>query len=227
MTLKEMELEFQFKYDSASSGAPDLNSYEISLCLTQAARDLIKASYLNYEKNEVSRRIVNPFLENKQFINPSEVTNNFTDFKEYHLDYSDVDYLYRVRDKVKLSNCTLAPKVEVMRKDNYQEYLNNPFKQPNKRKVLREDKDNKTVIILSSEALERYEITFIVRDKPIIIRDFQDDPTLMGDETIEGLNTESQTLIPELFHDKIVDRAVQLAILYSRENGLSNIIQVQ
>lgn len=222
MTVQEMEMEFKFKYDSASNGGPDLNSYETSLCLTQAARDLISASYLSYETNEISKRVLSPFLTVKNFDNPTSTIDPFSGLMSYTLEYSDVDFSYRVRDRVKLKGCITNPKVIVIRKDNLQEYLNNPFKTPNERKVLREDLNETSVKIFSSIPLDKYQLEFIKRDKPIIIRDFDLDPTLMGDETIEGLNTESMTLIPEMYHDRIVNRAVQLAIVYTRENGLKN-----
>ena len=38
MNLEELKREFLFKYDAASNGGPDLNNYEISVCLTQAAK---------------------------------------------------------------------------------------------------------------------------------------------------------------------------------------------
>ena len=225
MTLQEMELEFKFKYDSASNGGPDLNTYEVSLCLTQGAKDILNNSYLSYESNEISRRLINPFLITKTYTDLNQVLDPFTKFKTYEITY-DNNYLYRIRDRVKLKNCIASPKVNVIKKDNLQEYLNNPFKQPNKRQILREDINNTTIKLYSSEEVLSYQLDFIKKDKPIIIRDFDLDPTLMGDESIEGLTTESMTLIESIYHDKIIDRAVSLAILYTRENGLRNQISV-
>lgn len=225
MTLNEMELEFRFKYDSASNGGPDLNIYEISLCLTQSAKDILNSSYLTYETSEISRRLINPFLVNKTYNNISSIDDKFTNFKTYEITL-DFNYLYRIRDRVKLKNCIDNPKVLVIRKDNLQEYLNNPFKRPNKRQVLREDVNDKIIKIYSNIELESYEISYLKKDLPIIIKDLSTDPNLMGDESIEGLTTESQTLIADIYHDRIIDRAVQLAILYTRENGLRNQISV-
>lgn len=225
MTLNEMELEFRFKYDSASNGGPDLNIYEISLCLTQSAKDILNSSYLTYETSEISRRLINPFLVNKTYNNISSIDDKFTNFKTYEITL-DFNYLYRIRDRVKLKNCIDNPKVLVIRKDNLQEYLNNPFKRPNKRQVLREDVNDKIIKIYSDIELESYEISYLKKDLPIIIKDLSTDPNLMGDESIEGLTTESQTLIADIYHDRIIDRAVQLAILYTRENGLRNQISV-
>lgn len=225
MTLNEMELEFRFKYDSASNGGPDLNIYEISLCLTQSAKDILNSSYLTYETSEISRRLINPFLVNETYNNISSIDDKFTNFKTYEITL-DFNYLYRIRDRVKLKNCIDNPKVLVIRKDNLQEYLNNPFKRPNKRQVLREDVNDKIIKIYSDIELESYEISYLKKDSPIIIKDLSSDPNLMGDESIEGLTTESQTLIADIYHDRIIDRAVQLAILYTRENGLRNQISV-
>lgn len=225
MTLNEMELEFRFKYDSASNGGPDLNIYEISLCLTQSAKDILNSSYLTYETSEISRRLINPFLVNETYNNISSIDDKFTNFKTYEIPLN-FNYLYRIRDRVKLKNCIDNPKVLVIRKDNLQEYLNNPFKRPNKRQVLREDVNDKIIKIYSDIELESYEISYLKKDLPIIIKDLSTDPNLMGDESIEGLTTESQTLIADIYHDRIIDRAVQLAILYTRENGLRNQISV-
>lgn len=227
MTLQEMELEFRFKYDSASNGGPDLNIYEVSVCLTQSARDILNNSYLTYETSEISRRLINPFLLTKTYSNLSNSISQdpFTNFKTYNLVY-DFEYLYRVRDRVKLKNCINNPKVLIIRKDNLQEYLNNPFKRPNKRQVLREDTNDKQIKIYTDIEIESYQVDYIKKDLPIIVKDFSLDPTLMGDESIEGKTTESMTLIADIYHDRIIDRAVQLAILYTRENGLRNQISV-
>lgn len=225
MTLEEMKNEFMFKYDAASNGAPDLNTYELSLCLTQAAKDIYNTAYSTYETSEISKRIIAPFLERFEVSSLVEENDIFTMLKTYSIPMPD-NMSYRIRDLVKLDNCVETPKVIVVDKDVLQEYLSNPFKRPNKRKVLREDMKDNQIKIYSEVKVSNYALEYLSKDTPIIVLDLDLDPTLMGDESIEGLSTASETKIPDIFHDKIINRAVELAILYTRENGLRNQLSV-
>lgn len=224
MDIQEMKREFLFKYDAASNGGPSLNNYEISVCLTQGARDIFNAAYASYETNEISKVIMAPFLDSTQG-QPSPVEDEFTRFKTFIFNTPDT-IKFRIRDAVKLQGCIDHPTVIVVDKDYLSTFLNNPYKQPSKRKVLREDISTSQVKLYADRNIELYKIDFIKRDTPVIVADFEEDPELEGDESIEGFNTESMTLIPSDFHDKIVDRAVIHAIVATRENSLQTNINI-
>ena len=81
MTVAEFKNEFLFKYDAASNGGPDLNNYEISLCLTQAVKDIVKDYYDNYETNEKSKRVLAPLLKD----HTSFITDNSSEYSDSSL----------------------------------------------------------------------------------------------------------------------------------------------
>lgn len=224
MNLEELKREFMFKYDAASNGGPDLNNYEISVCLTQAAKDIYNAAYQSYETSETSKRILAPFISSITDV-PELITDPFTNFKTYEFTLPN-DVNYRIRDLVILKGCIKNPEVKLIDKDHLSSALVNPYKQPNKRKVLREDLSLTKIKLYSELDVTNYKVEYLKKDNPIVVANLEDDPELNGDESLEGVNTESLTLIDGLFHDRIIDRAVVLAISITRENSLQTKSQV-
>lgn len=224
MNLEEIKREFLFKYDAASNGGPSLNNYEISVCLTQGAKDIYNAAYQTYETSEVSKRILSPFIDSVNSL-PTLVEDEFTRFKTWLFNIPE-RVNYRIKDSVKLEGCISHPQVLVIDKDSIEPALNNPFKQPNKRKVLREDVSATQVKLYSDRNILNYRIEFLKKDTPIVVADLYNDPELEGTESLEGVNTESMTMIPSVFHDRIIDRAVIHAITITRENSLQSNINI-
>lgn len=218
MTLEEFNNEFQFRYDAASNGGPDLNIYERSLCLTQAVRDLIKDTYKTYETDERSRRILAPLLaEHSSTI--TESPDAYTDFQCYLVSLPE-DLNYILREEAKLNGCEFHPTIDSVDIDYLSNYLNNPFKRPSRRRILKVEYSEEQSKLYSVANLTRYRIKYLKKYSPIILGDLTADPTLMGDETIEGLTAPTETELPYFVHDEIIDRAVIIAIKTSRENNL-------
>lgn len=224
MTLLEFTNEFRFKYDAASNGGPDLNTYEISLCLTQAAKDIIDDAYNTYETNERSKRILAPLLrEHTSVITPN--TDDYTNFICYLISLP-TDKQYIVREEAILDNCNWHIKIEHSDIDHLTEYLLSPFKKPNKRKIVRAEYSDNQFKIYTEIVLKKYKIKYIKNNNPIIIMDFSLDPTLIGNESISGLTVATNTELPEFIHDEIIDKAVIIAIKTLRNNSLQSQIQV-
>lgn len=220
MTLQEFNQEFQFTYDAASEGGPDLNNYEKSQCLTQAVRDLIKSSYETYETSERSKRILAPLLkEHTSQITP--FTDDLSNLNCYLVSHPQ-DLNYVLREEAKLKNCLFQPEIEVTDLDNLTKFLTSPFRKPNKRKIIRVEHDNSNFKIYSQVELEKYKIKYLRKARPIILTDFSTDPNLLGTETIEGTNIPTITELPYFVHDEIVRRAVVIAIRNTRENNLNS-----
>lgn len=225
MTLLEFKNEFRFKYDAASSGGPDLNSYEVSLCLTQAAKDIAVSAYSSYETSEVSKRILAPLIE-EDFNSLELITDEMTNFKAYLGTYSTrMNFL--LREEIKLKSCITNTTIESVDIDNITSYLNNPFKRPNSRKVIRVEFNKEKFKIYSELEIEKYKTKYVIKDSPIIVEDFTTDPELNGDESIEGISVESTTKLPNFIHDEIIDKAVIIAIKSTRENSLKSQVQVK
>ncbi len=224
MTLQEFNDEFQFKYDAASNGGPDLNSYEKSICLTQACRDIIEDAYNSYETNERSKRILAPLLKEHDSVIQAN-TDDLSNLNSYLISLpTDLNYI--LREEAKLKNCNYHIKIVNTDLDHLTEFLNNPFKKPNSRKIIRAEYSNTQLKIYSEIELSAYKIKYLKKYSPIILTNLSTDPQLFGDNTIEGLQIATNTELPYFIHDDIIDKAVIIAIKITRENSLQTQLQV-
>jgi len=224
MTLSEFKSEFRYKYDAASSGGPDLNSYEISLCLTQAVRDIIEDAYSSYETNEKSKRILAPLLKtHDSSIEP--FTDDLTDYKCFLISLP-TDLNYVLLEEAKLDSCNYHIEIVNTDLDYLRTFLRNPFKKPNDRKIIKIEYNKEKFKIYTIKDLNKYRITYLKKYSPIIVDNFINDPELIGNESIEGFNVQKTTELPYFIHDEIVDKAVIIAIKTSRENNLQTQTQL-
>jgi hypothetical protein len=121
-----------------------------------------------------------------------------------------------LREEPKLKGCIEFPEVIVARLDEVNTFMNNSFKQPNKRKVVKIEKDKSNFSVLSKIELTGYKITYLEEITPIILEDLEDGMT------IEGINATSETILPAYVHDKLVDMAVTKAMLTVRSSGIQS-----
>ena len=252
MTLAEFENEFKVRYNAASNGAPDLNSYEISLFLTQAIRDMVLGYYANFESNEASQRALNPLIASQEFcVQEEEPSNEYAGSKaidetpgqevetitDYYTGYvtqritlpSDVWFLLQEQVTMFEPSCgSIIVEVVAETLDNMNKTIKNPFKRPNERKVIRlVDADGfRYVRIVSASPIDCYKVKYLKKYTPIILANFAEETDLVGDETIDGFNTVRNTELPVFLHDEIVKRGVLLAIKSLRENNLQTQLEV-
>ena len=88
--------------------------------------------------------------------------------------------------------------------DDLDKVLKNPFKSPNNRKVIRLDFDNK-IELISKYNISNYKVRYLKRPNPIILVKLED---LNIDKKQEVSNGETTPIL----HERIVQRAVQLAV---------------
>jgi hypothetical protein len=100
--------------------------------------------------------------------------------------------------------------VQPVTQDDYNKIKNNPFKGPTRYKALRLDPGYAGTVriaeIISKYDFEEYTIRYIRRPLPIILED------LPNDLTIEGRNKETQCELSPEIHNKILERAVLMAL---------------
>lgn len=225
MTLPEFNNEFDITYNLASFGAPDLNSYEKSVFLTQAVREIVESLYTNYENSEYEKRALNPLVVEKvvDLVSATDYYKNVV-VQECTL---PTDLYFILQENV-ITNSTCNSNVEIIVEDldNLNKTIKNPFKKPNKRKIIRTSIGGNKLRLYSEEGISKYKIKYLKKYSPIILTDFSSDPALVGDETIDGKNVETNTELPVFLHDKIVKRGVVLAIKSLRENNLKTQIEV-
>lgn len=224
MTLLEFKNEFNEKYSAASLGAPDFNDYEISLWLTQAVRDIIQELYNSFEHTEYNKRALNPLIVEKalELVASTDYYNNVT---AQEADLPEDIYYILQENALLATNCS---DIEILSEDldNLNKTMRNPFRKPNKRKIIRTQIGENKIRLFSESGIDKFKIKYIKKYTPIILSDFTTNDDLVGDETIDGLATPSNTELPVFLHDSIVDRAVVLAIKSLRENNLKTQIEV-
>jgi hypothetical protein len=214
MTLNEFFEEFKLKYDGASMGGPDLDKYEMSLFLTQAVKDFTEIAADRFEIDEDSRRIVSFLLKYHDGVisidGPSDKK-----IKKYNVSLP-AKMMRLLREEPSLKGCVEYPEVIVARIDEVNTFLNNSFRQPNKRKVLKIEKDKVFISVFSAVELTGYKMTYLPEITPIILEELEDDLS------IEGKNVPTETILPAYVHSKLIDIAVIKAIGAIRTNGLQS-----
>jgi hypothetical protein len=224
MTLDEFKREFQTVYDMGSYGAPELNNYEISLFLTMAVREYVENIYRVFEHTEYIKRGLGPLLKEQPL--------DLYDADDYiaGLNVKETtlpgDMLYILQENVMFDNQKGVVEIISEDLDTINKTVKNPFRKPNKNKILRTEIGNNKLRLYSAGNITNYKVKYLKKYKPIILSDFATDPDLTGTETIEGKNTKTTTELPGFLHPKLVERAVQLAIKSFRENNLQTQIEV-
>lgn len=105
------------------------------------------------------------------------------------------------------SNCINGRIVSVVPTihDDLDKVLKNPFKSPNSRKVIRLDFDNK-IELISKYNISNYKVRYLKKPNPIILVKLEDNLSI--DNNAEVSSGETNPIL----HERIVQRAVQLAV---------------
>lgn len=190
-----------------------LDEYEKSVLLTKAQHDVVEALYEgtlqndSFEETETLRRSLDSLIVTEYPEQVSDLTGLSSNSVFYKLN----DNLWWITyESVKLSSgayCDSSTlEVIPVRQDEYHKMRQNPFKQPNERRVLRLDCGNNIVELISEYPISEYLVRYVKKPQPIIL------VSLEGtDLTIDGLQTVSECELNTLLHKTILDRAVQLA----------------
>lgn len=164
MTNIEFDTQFDIFYNNiASNAAPSINSYEKSVFLTQAQKDIILGLYngreipgLSFESTEEARRYLSNLVKSKEVI------------------IEDINSLIELPDKLwfitleestfndESINCLIGKTVEVVPvvQDELYSTLQNPFKGPSKSRVIRTDIEGK-IKLYSKYKINKYKITYL------------------------------------------------------------------
>lgn len=217
MIAKEFLNEFDVLYNNImSNSAPGLNSYEISVFLTQAQEQLIKSFYNGnlgaYELTEEMRRYLSELniTSNSLTSIPIEGHNVLTQYSYLFQMPNDVwfiTYEQITLDDQKLG-CKYNNQIQVIpaTRDDLHKLMNNPFKGPSERRVLRIDSSSNIIELISKYNIKDYVIGYLKKPTPIIVDDLT-----QYDTTIEGLSAVTDCSLNPVLHRNILQLAVQLA----------------
>jgi hypothetical protein len=228
MTVEEFSNEFDVLLNSAGYSKPlglaqspvELDNYEKSILLTEAQEAIVKELYNGgttgegFEVTEELRRsldvLVTTYLPNKYAGTnlPTAITSNYSYFYEL-----PIDILYITYEQVTLKDDSLGchnnTKANVLpvRQDEINVVLNNPFRGPSYRRVLRVDTGDSIIELISKFKIGGYMIKYLRRPKPIILEN------LTNEQLSIDLEREEATCeLPNILHRPILERAVALAM---------------
>ena len=186
------------------------DEYEKSIVLTKAQEQIVLELYQELEQSEENRKYLSNLIKTGNYVPIGEQDNTLINniFKSYKVEIED-SVLFMIYEQCTLSdenNCINGRIVSVVPTihDDLDKVLKNPFKSPNNRKVIRLDFDNK-IELISKYNISNYKIRYLKRPNPIILVKLED---LNIDKKQEVSNGETNPIL----HERIVQRAVQLAV---------------
>lgn len=198
------------KDNSGKQNTLAFDEYEKSTFLTKAQEQIILELYQELEQSEENRKYLSNLIKTGNYVPVGEQDETLINntFKSYKVEIED-SVLFMIYEQCTLSdenNCINNKIVSVVPTihDDLDKVLKNPFKSPNSRKVIRLDFDNK-IELISKYSISNYKVRYLKRPNPIILVKLED---LNIDKKQEVSNGETNPIL----HERIVQRAVQLAV---------------
>lgn len=186
------------------------DEYEKSIFLTKAQEQIVLELYQELEQSEENRKYLSNLIKTGNYVPIGEQDETLINntFKSYKVEIED-SVLFMIYEQCTLSdenNCINNKIVSVVPTihDDLDKVLKNPFKSPNNRKVIRLDFDNK-IELISKYNISNYKVRYLKKPNPIILVKLED---LNIDKKQEVSNGETNPIL----HERIVQRAVQLAV---------------
>lgn len=233
-------LEFSNNFDTLLNSYDNgiaivLNEYDKSVLLTEAQDALVKQLYcgnpgiVSFEVDEALRRQLETLvitatptkvLPNEQGKFPKALAKGKYKHTLYTLP-SDCWYIvYEEVDRENSETCESLQHADVVpvTHDDYYRTVKNSFRGPKNTRVLRLDKGEKEIELVSSFEIgeSEYKIRYIKQPKPIILQILPDEASIQnqfGTETKEEeYDSTNVCELPEQLHWRIIELAAQLAL---------------
>lgn len=192
-----------------------LDEYEKSVFLTQAQEDIVKGLYngaltgQSFENTEELRRGLDNLINTERLKQSKEILVGVTPNSQFYR-FPDnawfITYEQATITDASLCGGKSTVKVVPMRQDEWHKSRNNPFKKPNRYKVIRLDFSSEVLELISDYQISEYLIRYISKPTPIILTDLPDDVSIDGEQNI------TECKLNTALHRLILERAVQLAI---------------
>ena len=188
------------------------DEYEKSIFLTKAQEQIVLELYQELEQSEENRKYLSNLIKTGNYVPVGEQDETLINntFKSYKVEIED-SVLFMIYEQCTLSdenNCINNKIVSVVPTihDDLDKVLKNPFKSPNSRKVIRLDFDNK-IELISKYNISNYKVRYLKKPNPIILVALEDNLSINNGDT-KVSNGETNPIL----HERIVQRAVQLAV---------------
>lgn len=198
-----------------------LDEYEKSVFLTQAQEELIIEAYSgrnpqfggSFEETEELRTYLSTLVQTRTFTDKDAVTF-LTGLTPYSVMFTRLGVMWFITyESAKLEDsmlgCRNGSVVEVVpvAQDELHRIIDNPFRGPSKKRVLRLNSDRDTLELISKYHISEYTVRYLIKPTPIIL-------VKLGDNlSINGQTRPVDCTLPESLHRTILNRAVRLAII--------------
>ena len=199
-----------------------VDEYEKSVFLTKAQKELVIGYYsgqntynFSFEEKEIIREALDALV---QTITPDPIGNIpsskhlIDDRRKMYFYRLPANLLYIVFEEVKFSsylsgckgnmNAVVVPTTH----DEAWHKLQNPFRGPSGKRVLRLNAEDNLVELISDYPIGSYLLRYVEEPKPIILTDLPDGLS------IDGISTKTECALPAILHHKILDVAVRMAL---------------
>ena len=213
-----------------------LDEYEKSLFLTKAQEELVLSLYngrnsslQSFEETEELRRYLSDLVMESELSpltsssgNPLGIDSK-SKFFTLPSDLWFITYESVLLTEGKCESHTTMQVVPVTQ-DEYHRIRKNPFRGANDRRALRLDLGDDNVEIVCKYEVSKYYIRYLKKLTPIILVDLPNGLTIGHTDSFEG-NTETPCELHEGLHQRILERAVQMALqskgigIESQRNG--------
>ena len=206
----EWSVNFDILYNNISSNqAPGLTEYEKSVFLTQAQEAVILDLYKGtsgdaFETTEEVTRYLSSLVKinypEDDDVKVLQSTKEGMNMYAYVLP-DDVWFVTYQSGSIAIGDNTRDVIVVPSRQDSLFKDLNNPFKGPNKNKVLATSEEG-SIILYSKYPINTFYIKYLKRPNPIVLEKSELEISDVSDFKVE---------IPESLHNQVLYKAVQLA----------------
>lgn len=217
MVNQEFSSEFDILFNSIMSNqAPSVSEYEKSVFLTQAQEELVIAIHtgrLNgepFDSTEEIRSYIQELVKTVGTQTKLQGGEEIDDDSTIFLIPEDVWFI--VYEQVSFNDpaitCNKDKKIRVkpVQHDHFDKIKDNPFKGPNKNRVLRLSLNSNSVELVSKYNIHEYKLRYLRRPDPIILEDLS--PYGLS---INGESDEIECKLNSSIHRLILNRAVDLA----------------
>ena len=197
----------------------EFNEYEKSIFLTKAQEELVTSLYSGknssgegFEETELLRRYLAPLVASVE-LSPITTSSGMplgvdSNSKFFTLP-DDLWFITLEQASTSDGSCGGAGTLDVIpiRQDEYHKVKKNPFRGANSRRALRLDLSDNNIEVVSKYTVTKYYVRYLKKLSPIVLVD------LPNSLEIDGRSTITECALHEGLHQRILERAVKMALI--------------
>lgn len=204
--------------EESSKQVISLDEYEKSVFLTKAQEEIVLGIYTgknstgeSFESTEEMRRYLSNLIAEK-YLKPITNTNGIplgiSSTSTFFTLPEDLWFITLESVIVDNSKCKKETYIKVcpVKQDEYQSIKDNPFRGANYSRALRLDLSEGNVEIICKYQIAVYYVRYIKKIHPIILEKLPEGLSIDGESNVRGCG------LHEALHERILDRAVQMAL---------------